>query len=243
MEFKDTDTDAEHELKLQVLHIYSKRLDERKRRKDFILERNLLYPDPFEKNLSPEERDVNQRFKVFMRFHSKEEHEELLRVVLEEHWIQKRIQDLQDARAAGCRTSAEAERYLEEKGKKEAEESAQQAKESAEAGPSGGKVLQRVNTAKGESDGSPRGGGRGSADVWDITGFPGEDLLSETEKQLCSEIRILPSHYLNMLHTMLTETLNGNITRKSDAHGLFKVEPSKVDKVYDMFVKKGIVKS
>ena len=25
MEFKDTDTDAEHELKLQVLHIYSKR--------------------------------------------------------------------------------------------------------------------------------------------------------------------------------------------------------------------------
>lgn len=63
------------------------------------------------------------------------------------------------------------------------------------------------------------------------------------EKQLCSEIRILPSHYLNMLHTMLTETLNGNITRKSDAHGLFKVEPSKVDKVYDMFVKKGIVKS
>lgn len=265
MEFKDADTDAEHELKLQVLHIYSKRLDERKRRKDFILERNLLYPDPFEKNLSPEERDVNQRFKVFMRFHSKEEHEELLRVVLEEHWIQKRIQDLQDARAAGCRTSAEAERYLEEKGKKEAEESAQQAKESAEAGPSGGKVLQRVNTAKGESDGSPRRGGRGSADlepgirdtssttaghailrsldVWDITGFPGEDLLSETEKQLCSEIRILPSHYLNMLHTMLTETLNGNITRKSDAHGLFKVEPSKVDKVYDMFVKKGIVKS
>lgn len=113
---------------------------------------------------------------------------------------------MQDARAAGCRTSAEAERYLEEKGKKEAEESAQQAKESAEAGPSGGKVLQRVNTAKGESDGSPRRGGRGSADlepgirdtssttaghailrsldVWDITGFPGEDLLSETVRIL-----------------------------------------------------------
>lgn len=120
-------------------------------------------------------------------------------------WFQIKIK-LQDARAAGCRTSAEAERYLEEKGKKEAEESAQQAKESAEAGPSGGKVLQRVNTAKGESDGSPRGGGRGSAglepgikdtssttaghailrslDVWDITGFPGEDLLSETVRIL-----------------------------------------------------------
>ncbi|KAK9284480.1 hypothetical protein L1049_023653 [Liquidambar formosana] len=95
MEFKDTDTDAERELKLRVLRIYSKRLDERKRRKDFILERNLLYPDSFEKNLSPEEREICQRYKVFMRFHSKEEHEELLKSVIEEHRILKRIQDLQ----------------------------------------------------------------------------------------------------------------------------------------------------
>uniref|UniRef100_A0A5B7BYR5 Putative transcriptional adapter ADA2b isoform X1 n=1 Tax=Davidia involucrata TaxID=16924 RepID=A0A5B7BYR5_DAVIN len=39
MEFKDIDTEEEHELKLRVLRIYSKRLDERKRRKGFILER------------------------------------------------------------------------------------------------------------------------------------------------------------------------------------------------------------
>lgn len=71
------------------------RLDERKRRKDFILERNLLYPDPFEKSLSPEERQIYQRFKVFMRFQSKEEHEELLKSVIEEYRIAKRIQDLQ----------------------------------------------------------------------------------------------------------------------------------------------------
>lgn len=70
------------------------RLDERKRRKDFILERNLLYPDPFEKNLLPEEGEIYQRFKVFMRFHSKEEHEALLRNIIKEHHIVKRIQDL-----------------------------------------------------------------------------------------------------------------------------------------------------
>lgn len=71
------------------------RLDERKRRKDFILERNLLYPDPFERNLSPEEKEIYQRYKVFMRFHSKEEHRELLKSVIEEHRIVKRIQELQ----------------------------------------------------------------------------------------------------------------------------------------------------
>ncbi|MBA0721492.1 hypothetical protein Golax_009030 [Gossypium laxum] len=252
MEFKDTDTKAERELKLRVLHIYSKRLDERKRRKDFILERNLLYPDPFERNLSPEEKEIYQRYKVFMRFHSKEEHRELLKSVIEEHRIVKRIQELQEARAAGCRTAAEANKFIEQKRKKEAEENAQRLKESVQAGPSG-KVLLH---------GSPRGIVRGSTglqpfskesstvlgqttlstlDDWDITGFIGADLLSDSEKQLCSEIRILPSHYLSMLQTLSMEIMKGNISKKSDAHNLFKVEPSKVDKVYDMLVKKGIV--
>ena len=44
-----------------------------------------------------------------------------------------------------------------------------------------------------------------------------------------------------MSQTMSVAMLNGNITQKSDAHGLFKVvDPSKVDRVYDMLVKKGI---
>ncbi|KAF5948517.1 hypothetical protein HYC85_014474 [Camellia sinensis] len=263
MEFKESDTDAERELKLRVLRIYLKRLDERKRRKDFVLERNLLYPDPFEKNLSPEEREICRRYRVFMRFHSKEVHEELLTSIIEEHRIMKIIQDLQEARAAGCRTSAQAEKYIEEKRKKEAEESACKSKDSAQAGPSG-KFLQRAIHLKGEPDSSPRGNARGLSlsdsfgkdsssttpgqatsssllDSWDVNGFLGANLLSESEKWLCSEIRILPSHYLSMLQTMSVGILNGNITTKSDAHGLFKaVDPSKVDRVYDMLVKKGI---
>lgn len=63
------------------------------------------------------------------------------------------------------------------------------------------------------------------------------------EKGLCGEIRILPSHYLNMLHVMSAEILKGNVTKKSDAHSLFKVEASKVDKVYDMLVEKGIAQA
>ncbi|XP_021293192.1 transcriptional adapter ADA2a isoform X2 [Herrania umbratica] len=252
MEFKDTDTKPEHELKLRVLRIYSKRLDERKRRKDFILERNLLYPDPFERNLSPEEKEIYQRYKVFMRFHSKEEHEELLKSVIEEHRIVKRIQDLQEARAAGCRTAAEANKFIEQKRKKEAEENAQRLRESVQAGPSG-KVL-----LHGSPQGVMRGstslqpiskeastviGGATTLDDWDITGFIGADLLSDTEKKLCSEIRILPSHYLSMLQTLSVELMKGNIGKKSDAHNLFKVEPSKVDRVYDMLVKKGIAQA
>lgn len=107
---------------------------------------------------------------------------------------------MQEARAAGCRTAAEANRFLEQKRKMEAEESEHGIKESAQ-GPSG-KVLQRPTQLKGEFDASPRGVVKGSTglelsdkdsssamqaissdlDKWDITGFVGADLLSETVK-------------------------------------------------------------
>ncbi|KAL7600596.1 transcriptional adapter ADA2 [Lactuca sativa] len=269
MEFKETDTEAERELKLRVLRIYSKRLDERKRRKDFILERNLLYADPFEQGLSPEEKEICRRYRVFMRFHTKEEHQELLKTVIEEHRIRRRIEDLQEARAAGCRTSADAERYIEQKRKRESEENARRINNNSnnnninninninnnnsnsniQPGPSG-KFLQRANHLKSDLDGSPHGGkdssstGGGlaiaSLDDWDVTGHLGADLLNEAEKRLCTEIRVLPVHYLSMLEKLSIEILNGHISQKSDAHRLFNVDPTKVDRVYDMLLKKGI---
>ena len=63
------------------------------------------------------------------------------------------------------------------------------------------------------------------------------------EKRLCSEIRILPALYLKMVQTMSVEVLSGKVTKKSDAYNLFKVDPNKVDKVYDMLVKKGIAQA
>ncbi|PON55396.1 Homeodomain-like [Parasponia andersonii] len=239
MEFKDTDIDAEHELKLQ-------------------------------------------RFKVFMQFHSKEEHEEFLRIIIEEHRIMKRIQDLKEAQAAGFQTAAEANRVI-----------AQRRTKTEEIALELGRDLRlKPNHLKGELDGSPRGVVRGSMDLhpstkdsslatqsiasslddWDITGFAGADLLSDEdvvtgdnfhcfkrlpvytifklfviismqEKRLCCEIRILPSHYLNMLQIMSVEVLNGKLTKKSDACNLFKVEHNKVDRVYDMLVKKGIAQA
>ncbi|XP_006407803.2 transcriptional adapter ADA2a [Eutrema salsugineum] len=250
MEFKDSDTDAEREQKLQVLHIYSKRLDERKRRKEFVLERNLLYPDQFEMSLSAEERKLYSSCKVFARFHSKEEHKELMKKVIEEHRILRRIQDLQDARAAGCRTSTDANRFIEEKRKKEAEESWLRQNHGAP-GSIASKTLK-----------SPRGLPRNlqpfgsvslskvtlpiissSLDDWDVSGLLGADLLSETEKSMCNEMRILPAHYFKMLETLTSEIKKGNIKKKSDAYSFFKVEPSKVDKVYDLLIQKGIGES
>ncbi|MED6159748.1 hypothetical protein PIB30_045142 [Stylosanthes scabra] len=253
MEFKDTDTEAEREMKLQVLRIYSRRLDERKRRKNFILERNLLYPDPFEKTLSPEEVEICHHYKVLERFHSKEEHIEFLKNIIEEHRLTKRIQDLQEARAAGCRTSAEVYKFIEQK-KKEAEQRV--GRENSHVG-IGAKMLPRPNHLKGELDRNSQGLDKDttgakyvaatiqdlsrSLEEWDISGFTGAELLSESEIKLCNEIRILPAHYFKMQHVLSLEISKGNVSNKCDAHALFKVEPSKVDRVYDMLIEKGIV--
>lgn len=220
MEFKDADTEEERELKLRVLRIYSKRLDERKRRKDFILERNLLYPNPFEKDLSPEEKAICRQYDPFMRFHSKEEHEDLLQTVIAEHRTRKRIRELEEARAAGCRTSGEADKYLEKKRKREAEENGRRAKESGQGGQKNAMAADIGKDSSGQ--------------------LHGEELLSEAEKRLCNETKIPAQIYLKMQEIIAQKVFSGHVTSNVDAHCLFNVEPSKIDRIYDMLIRKGI---
>lgn len=241
MEFKETDTPDEHELKMRILRIYSKRLDERKRRKDFILERNLLHCSQFEKDLSIEERELCRRYDPFMRYHSKEEHEELLKFVVSEHRTLKRIQELKEARQAGCRSSAEADRYIERKRKTEAENGHR--KENSQAGPSSQESLNAAISSDSYgtySNTRTSSQGNQNEDL-SFLAFPGGELLSEPEKHLCREIQLTPSNYLKMQELITLNVFKGNITKKSDAYPYFLIEPVKVDRVYDMLVKKGVV--
>ncbi|XP_022967070.1 transcriptional adapter ADA2b-like [Cucurbita maxima] len=234
MEFKDADGEDERELKMRVLRIYSKRLDERKRRKDFILQRNLLYPSSFEKDLSVEERAICRQYDVFMRFHSKEEHKELLQTVVAEHRTLKRIQELKEARAAGCRTPTEVEIFLDKKRKRECDLT----------GPgSRGNSIMFMPSESGGKDSNSRAavqGVSGSLNDLDSLGFNGADFLSEAEKRVCSEIRVSPPVYLRMEEVLSVEIFNGNVSNKSDAHRLFKIEATKIDRIYEMLIKKGI---
>ncbi|CAI0460562.1 unnamed protein product [Linum tenue] len=74
----------------------------------------------------------------------------------------------------------------------------------------------------------------------DITALFDTQLLSEAEKRLCYEIRLPPPLYLQMQEVMTKEIFGGNVSKKSDAHSLFKIDANKVDRVYDVLVKKGI---
>ncbi|KAK4434844.1 Transcriptional adapter ADA2b [Sesamum alatum] len=270
MEFKETDDEWERELKLRIIRIYSKRVDERNRRKDFIIKRGLLHPSPFERDLSEEEKRLCRHYDIFMRLHSKEEHEELLKSVISVHRTQKRLQELKEARAAGCRSGAEADRYIKQK-KKRLSEFGDHRTDISQEGPSSPESL----SASVSSDSfdtystlTSAGQATSSTDLYSVT-TSAANLLCESvrstrwwfwfvsrykfssrfhlynsfvskEKQLCHEMGLAPNLYLKIQQDMTIEIMRGNITKKSDAYSMFQVEPTKIDKVYNVLVKKGI---
>ncbi|KAG6549158.1 hypothetical protein Mapa_009384 [Marchantia paleacea] len=273
MEFKDNDSETDRELKLRILHIYLARLAERRRRKDFIIERgliNLKKQAAFDRRRTKDEKELYLRTRVFLRYHTNEEHDELLAGLCAERKIRQRIEELQEMRAAGCRILAEGETYFLEKKKRESEGSVKKAKDNT---PflQGGKLTHRSNrymkreTGDGEpspsgelrSNQKPRSGGhqsmsggnglntasskdvKKSGGVSDLAGYPGMESLSFTERELCQQWRLSPNHYLKMKEVLLGESARKGHVNRSDAFALFKIEPIKTERVYELLVGMG----
>ncbi len=81
MEFTEEDTEEEKKSKYSILEIYNRRLKERNKRKQFVIERDLLnLKKRFqeEKEMKKQEREIRNCLKPLARFLSVEEHEELV---------------------------------------------------------------------------------------------------------------------------------------------------------------------
>ena len=85
MDFVAGEHVTETELKLQVLAIYNSKLDERERRKRFVIERGLLDYKRLlavERRRPKEERELADSMRPFARFMSGAEHEDLVRGII-----------------------------------------------------------------------------------------------------------------------------------------------------------------
>lgn len=121
MEAIEDDNSHDKDLKLRVLQIYCKKLDERERRKKFVHERNLTDVEEqqeIESKQSSEERDLRQKLKIFMRFIPKDEFEKFIDGMMSEREVRKRIGMMREARALGATNIEECERLLSSIGKK-----------------------------------------------------------------------------------------------------------------------------
>ena len=114
MEFSSDDTKADQDLKLAVVRILNSKLDEREKRKQFIIDHRLLnYRENQEEmwKREPDERHLVQRMRLFARFHTHKEHESFVQKVIEAKRLRKEIAKLQMYRRIGISSLADAEKY------------------------------------------------------------------------------------------------------------------------------------
>ena len=69
-----------------------------------------------------------------------------------------------------------------------------------------------------------------------MTLFPGWEVLSAKELELCGNVRVVPAHYLVIKHALMKEfQQKGRLTRQ-EARNFFRFDPSKVQKIFDLLV-------
>ena len=264
MEFRDTDTELDRKLKLRMIEIYNRRLEERRKRKQFIIDRGLLNvkrQQALERKRTPQERDIHAAVRVFARFLEPNEYEIMLEGLAAESRIRNRIAELKEYRRAGCRTIREGEQYDSDKRARIAEHARIRAAETpakgaAAAAARANKYLSRdgfVAAPPGAPGGEPPkpgagagassgvgGGGRRKAPLpLDLAKLPGVELLSKREQDLCTHNRLLPVQYLAMKEAMMRASADGEPLRRADVRYKFAVEPVKATRTYELLLSNG----
>lgn len=170
MEFADDDHPTERELKLKVIEIYNAKLDERERRKRFVIERGLLdykRHQQSERRRPKDERELIAQMRPFARYQTPKEHEDFISGLITAMRLRKQILLLQEYRKNGVRSLAEAELYDVEKKKRETEQALQKQRDSAaylyESGRPASSGRDRANRwlNREQSSDAPSGGGGG----------------------------------------------------------------------------------
>ncbi len=134
MEFSPDDHPSERELKLQIIHIYNKKLDERMKRKRFAIDRGLVdfkKQQHCDRRRTKDERDLVARLRMFAPFHSAEAHEALVEGLVKARRLRQHILLFQQCRRMGIRTLEQVRQFESDRKKREQEMKARKAKENA----------------------------------------------------------------------------------------------------------------
>lgn len=121
LEFNDDDTEEEFKAKMKILQIYNSQLDERVKRKKFVIERNLFdikKQIAFERKLSKEDRDIYNCLKPFARFIQNEQFHELFEGFILEKNLKLRLNQLNYYKNLGCKTYEDIQKTIEQESKK-----------------------------------------------------------------------------------------------------------------------------
>jgi len=115
MEFFEEDTEENIKLKNSVIELYNARLDERIRRKKFVIERGLLdlkRQQRYERKRTKEERDIINSMKIFARFNTEEDHQKIVNNLIKERMLREVIEQLKYFRSKGLTSLDQIEKFI-----------------------------------------------------------------------------------------------------------------------------------
>lgn len=95
LEFFEKESESDIKIKQEVIELYNARLDERIRRKKFVIERGLLdykKNQKLERNKTEPEKKIITAMKIFARFNTAEDHERLVNSLIKERLLREVIE-------------------------------------------------------------------------------------------------------------------------------------------------------
>ncbi len=238
------------ELKLAALDIFYTRLKERHYRKRIIRRHGLINVtrDVASISYGKNERQLRESLRVFTRLLSPENNEMFIQGVLLQQNLMKQVTALQGYRRAGLKHKRDAPMYKklllarnDGKAKRNLQNdvlyhsdvpmSCQLWLHRQFQSDVNKKVLPGVSALQLIS--------RKPAAPLDLSGTPGVEQLTEEEKDLCSQIRLLPLQYVTHKNTMKRECQRLGSLKLQQARPLIKIDVNKTKKLYDFFMSKG----
>lgn len=227
----------ERALKLRVCALYNRKLEERDRRKAFVVSRGLLdfrRQQAADRKRPREERELASALRPFARLQSQKEHAEFVRGLLTELRLRRRIDALRQYRAAGLKTLAEAELFDKDRRARESGGRAEGARQSAK-----GHAGQRPLSSGVPSVGTTAGAGRVLAAAVPHGESAVDHLLSAHEQDLCSALGLQAGQYAYMKRVLVTECARRGFLRRDDATALVRIDARRLGNVYDFCVHAG----
>ncbi|QRV94345.1 Myb-like DNA-binding domain protein [Ceratobasidium sp. AG-Ba] len=234
------------ELKLALIDMYNERLDARVEAKAIVLERGLTDHKRIqqaERKRSKEDREAINKLKPLARLQTADDFENLVAGLLYENTLKRRIAELQHYRTMGITTFAEADRYDRERLVRE------RARADRLMGPMRNGSGHRGSVPPGgESNQSysvPKSGPAGRRPVvpLNLANAQSLHLLTPAEQALCSNIRILPVHFLGIKETLVRECVRrGGRLRRREARELVRIDVHKTGQIWDLLVRTGVLK-
>jgi transcriptional adapter 2-alpha len=104
LEFFEDESEADVKFKYEVIELYNARIDERIRRKKFVIERGLLdykKSQKTERMKTKEEKEIITAMKIFARFNTAEDHEKLVNSLIKERLLREVIEQLKFFKSKG----------------------------------------------------------------------------------------------------------------------------------------------